>query len=94
MYIWRRGPRRLESLQPWATAAEETPTVGSTDRWGKASGVVAHGAKIASAVSHGGRALTSWPTAAGAAYIRGQAPTADPSLHPPNLRRSTSSERF
>jgi hypothetical protein len=35
MYIWRRSPRRLESLPPRATAAGEPPTVGNTGRWGQ-----------------------------------------------------------
>jgi hypothetical protein len=51
------APRRFEFLPPWATALGDTPTVGSTGRWGQASGVVANGGRIPGAVAHGGR---SW----------------------------------
>jgi hypothetical protein len=98
MYIWRRGPRRLEFLPPWATVFGEPPTDGSTGRWGQAPAVVATGGRIPSAVAHGGWVLALWPTAAGTLLYKGPSPyrqpLTPPSLLPPNLRFSTSSERF
>jgi hypothetical protein len=47
--------------------------------------------------AHGVRNLASWAAAAALTYIRGRAPAAShtpPSLLPPNLQLSTSSERF
>jgi hypothetical protein len=93
MYIWRRGPRRLEFLPLWATALGEPPTVGSTGRWGQAPAVVAtsgripsavaHGSRIPSAVAHGGRALAPWSMAAGAGLFKGPSPCRRP-LTPPS----------
>jgi hypothetical protein len=55
MYIWHRGPRRLEFLPPWATALGDTPTVGSPGRWGQAPDTVANDDRIPGAVAHGVR---------------------------------------
>jgi hypothetical protein len=55
MYIWRRGPWRLEFLPPWVTALGETLTVGSTGRWGQTPTAVATGGRIPSTVATGGR---------------------------------------
>jgi hypothetical protein len=83
---------------PWATALGGAPTVGSLRRWGQPPAVVATGGRIPSAVAHGGWVLALWPTAAGALLYKGPSPyrqpLTPPSLLPPNLRLSTSSERF
>jgi hypothetical protein len=81
MYIWRRGPRRLEFLPPWATALGDTPTVGGPGRWGHAPDDVANGGRIPGAVAHDGRRL---PTTAGGGLYKGSSPCRRPSLLPPS----------
>jgi hypothetical protein len=68
MYIWRRGPRRLEFLD------------FSPGRWGQAPDAVANGGRIPGAMARGARALAPWPTAAGASLYKGPSP----SLLPPS----------
>jgi hypothetical protein len=78
IYIWRRGPRRLEFLSPWVTAAGEPPTVGSTGRWGQDLTPWPTASGNPSAVGHSVRTLALWAVAAEPAYIRGHAPAASP----------------
>jgi hypothetical protein len=82
MYIWRRGPRRLEFLSPWATALGEPPTVGSLRRWVQAPATVATDGRIPSAAADSGRALAPWPTAAGAGLYKGSSPWRRPLTSP------------
>jgi hypothetical protein len=82
MYIWRRTLRRQEFLPPWDTALGETPTVGSTDRWGQLPNVVYHGGRSPSAVAHGGRKTPTvgstdrWGQLPNVAYHGGRSPSA------------------
>jgi hypothetical protein len=62
MYLWRRGPRRLEFLPPWATALGETPTVGRTGWWGQ----------ILTPRPTAQEILAPWAVAAAPTYIRGR----------------------
>jgi hypothetical protein len=82
IYIWRRGPRRLEFLSPWATALGETATIGTTGRWGQTLTLWPAASGNPSAAGHGVRTLAPWDAAAGPAYIRGRAPGASPTPSP------------
>jgi hypothetical protein len=82
MYIWRRGPRRLEFLPPWPTTLGETPTVGRTGRWGQTLTPQPTASGNPSAMGHGVRTLAPWAAAATPSYIMGRTPGASPSLLP------------
>jgi hypothetical protein len=94
MYIWRRTSRRQEFLPPWGTTLGETPTVGSTGRWGQVPDAAAHGGKNPSVVGHGVRTLAPWAAAAAPVYIRGRAPVAGPLTPPSKPSAFNPSEHF
>jgi hypothetical protein len=83
VYIWRCGLQRLEFLPPWATAAGESPTVGSTGWWGQDLRPRRTASANPSAVGRGVRNMPPWAAAAAPAHIRGRAHAFSPT--PPSL---------